>query len=309
MAGNSSHPGRGVISKAFSLLEAFRPANRELSLNQLARRTDLPISTVYRTANELVECGGLERVDGGGYRVGLRLWEIGSLSDRATSMLTVVVPFMQDLYEVTHETVQLAILDGRDALFIEKLYGTRSAMVRSTRGGRLPLHCTGVGKVLLAHAPPELAEQLLENGLQRFTRYTLTTPQELTRALDEVRRTGLAFQREEMDLGLVSVAAPIMDADNTVVASLSVVVRSSRIQLRQLAPAVQTAAASASREMREHSVRGANADGMLRMLRAGQPQSGDGRLPAGPQPHPGTAGARPASSSRDGRRAAAGDTG
>lgn len=270
MAGNSSHPGRGVISKAFSLLEAFRPANRELSLNQLARRTGLPISTVYRTANELVENGALERVDGGGYRVGLRLWEIGSLADRATSMLSIVVPFMQDLYEVTHETVQLAILDGQDALFVEKIYGTRSALVRSTRGGRLPLHCTGVGKALLAKAPQEFVDRLIERGLQRYTPYTMTTARELNRALGEVRRTGLAFQREEMDLGLVSVAAPLTDADDDVVAALSVVVRSSPYQLRQLAPAVQTAAASASREMREHGVHGATADSMLRMLRIGQ---------------------------------------
>jgi DNA-binding IclR family transcriptional regulator len=277
MAGNSIHPGRGVISKAFSLLEAFRPANRELSLNQLARRTELPISTVYRTANELVENGALERVDGGGYRVGLRLWEIGSLSDRATSMLTVVVPFMQDLYQVTHETVQLAILDGQEALFIEKLYGMRSALVRSTRGGRLPLHCTGVGKVLLAHAPQELVDSVIERGLERYTRYTMTTAHELNRALAEIRRTGVAFQREEMDLGLVSVAAPLTDAEGTVVAALSVVVRSSRYQLRQLAPAVQTAAASASREMREHEVHGANADGLLRMLRFGQPGESSAR--------------------------------
>jgi DNA-binding IclR family transcriptional regulator len=271
MAGNNSHPGRGVVSKAFSVLEAFRPTYRELSLNQLARRTELPISTVYRTANELVEAGGLERVDGGGYRVGLRLWEIGSLSERATSMLTVVVPFMQDLYEVTHETVQVAILDGQDALFIEKIYGIRSALVRSTRGGRLPLHCTGVGKVLLAHAEQDFVDRLIERGLERYTQYTLTTAHELNRALGEIRRSGVAFQREEMDLGLVSAAAPLTDATGTVVAALGVVVRSSRYQLRQLAPAVQTAAASASREMRERGVHGATADGMLRMLKAGQP--------------------------------------
>jgi DNA-binding IclR family transcriptional regulator len=281
MAGNSIQPGRGVISKAFALLEAFRPGQRELSLNQLARRTELPISTVYRTANELLECGALERVTGGGYRVGLRLWEIGALSERATSMLSVVVPFMQDLYEVTHENVQLAILDGHDALFIEKIFGFRSASTRSTRGGRLPLHCTGVGKVLLANAPQQLVDDLLSHGLERYTPYTLTTPQELIRALSEIRRTGLAFQREEMDLGLVSVAAPLTDAGNMVVAALSVVGRSSPSQLRQLAPAVQTAAASASREMREQGVHGANAEAMMRILKTGHPAQAT--TPARPQ--------------------------
>jgi DNA-binding IclR family transcriptional regulator len=279
MAGNSSERGRGVISKAVSVLEAFTPNQRELSLNQLAQRTGLPVSTTYRTATELVEWGGLERVEGGGYRIGLRLWEVGELAHRATSMLKIVVPFMQDLYEVTHENIQLAILDGTDALFIEKLFGPRSSQVRSTRGGRLPLHCTGVGKVLLAHAPPHVLDDLLRAGLKRFTPYTLTTPRELTRALSEVRRTGIAFQGQEMDLGLMSVAAPITDEDGTVVAAISVVLRASRYQLRQLAPAVRTAAASASRELAEAGVHGVSAEGMLRLLATERTErTGDPRL-------------------------------
>jgi DNA-binding IclR family transcriptional regulator len=166
-------------------------------------------------------------------------------------------------------------------LFIEKIFGFRSASTRSTRGGRLPLHCTGVGKVLLANAPQQLVDDLLSHGLERYTPYTLTTPQELIRALSEIRRTGLAFQREEMDLGLVSVAAPLTDAGNMVVAALSVVGRSSPSQLRQLAPAVQTAAASASREMREKGVHGANAEAMMRILRTGHPAQAT--TPARPQ--------------------------
>src|ERR1700759_791441 len=103
MAGNNGQAGRGVISKAVSVLDAFRAQRRELSLNQLAQLSGLPLSTAYRTANELAECGLRERVESGGYRIGLRLFELGNLAERAVSMLSVVVPFMQDLYEVTHE--------------------------------------------------------------------------------------------------------------------------------------------------------------------------------------------------------------
>jgi DNA-binding IclR family transcriptional regulator len=266
MAGNNAQRGRGVISKAASVLEAFRPFHRELTLNQLAQQTGLPVSTAYRTASELVERGLLERVEGGGYRIGLRLWEIGQLADRATTMPRVVVPFMQDLYEVTHETVQLAILDGTEALFVEKIYGPRSASTRAIRGGRLPLHCTGVGKVLLAHSPVRLVDELLEAGLKRYTPHTITAGRDLGRALSEVRRTGIALAREELDLGLVSVAAPLRDQTGAVIASLSVVVRTSVQQLRHLAPAVRTAAASASREMAEQGVRGVGPDALLRIL-------------------------------------------
>jgi DNA-binding IclR family transcriptional regulator len=272
MVGSSRKEGRSVIGKAVALLEAFRQGPRELSLNQLAARTGLPLSTAYRIANELVASAVLERAEGGGYRVGLRTWEIGSNADLATSMLNVVVPFMQDLYEVTHENVQLAILDGQEALFIEKIYGSRSAPIRSVRGGRLPLHCTGIGKVLLAYAPQELVDELLRQGLKAYTPHTLTTSDQLNRALSEIRRTRVAYQREEMDIGLMSVAAPVTDAVGAVVAALSVVLRSSRYPLQHLAPAVRTAAASASREMREHDVRGVNAERMRRMLNGGAPE-------------------------------------
>src|SRR5689334_1214011 len=107
MVGNIDPQRQSVTGKAVALLEAFRQGPRDLSLNQLAARTGLPLSTAYRIANELVASAALERAEGGGYRVGLRLWEIGSSADLATSMLHVVVPFMQDLYEVTHESVQL----------------------------------------------------------------------------------------------------------------------------------------------------------------------------------------------------------
>jgi DNA-binding IclR family transcriptional regulator len=270
MADSSGRTAKSVISRTGRLLEAFRPDHRELSLNQLARRAALPVSTTYRMASELVDWGAVERVDGGGYRIGLRPWEIGSLADRATSMFSVVIPFMKDLYEVTHETIQLAVLDGQDALFIEKIYGARSAPVRSTRGGRLPLHCTGVGKVLLAHAPAELLDQLLENGLDRYTPYTMTTARELNRSLSEIRRTGISLQTEEMNLGLMSVASGVHDANGVVVAALSVVFRSSRSQMRQLAPVVRTAAVSASRQLREQGLCGVSADGLLRILHCEQ---------------------------------------
>jgi DNA-binding IclR family transcriptional regulator len=267
MAGNSGQVGRGVINKAVSVLEAFRLDRRELTLNQIAQITGLPLSTAYRTAGELAECGILERAETSGYRIGLRLFELGSYAQRATSMLLVVVPFMQDLYEVTHETVQLAVLDGQEALYIEKLYGTRSPQVRSVRGGRLPLHCTGVGKVLLAHAPAELIEQVLATDLTRYTAHTITDPRELNRVLAEIRRSGVGFQREEITAGLASVAAPLRDETGAVVAALTVVMRSSPTRMRQLAPAVRTAAASASREMGERGVRGAGAESLLQMIR------------------------------------------
>jgi DNA-binding IclR family transcriptional regulator len=257
MAGNSSgRPGRSVTSKVVAVLDAFTSSAPELSLNELARRTGLPLSTAYRLVSELVEWGGLERAERGGYRIGLRLWEIGSLAPRSIGIREVALPFMQDLYEATHENVQLAVLDGHEALYIEKITGRHAISIKSRRGGRLPLHATGVGKVLLAYADADLLEEVLTAGLDRFTPHTIVNPGQLRRSLAEVRRSGIAFAHEEMTLGSVSVASPVFDAHGHAAAAMSIVLRSVRADLKRLAPALRTATLCVSRQLRE---RGADA--------------------------------------------------
>jgi DNA-binding IclR family transcriptional regulator len=238
--------GRSVTSKVVAILDAFTADTPRLSLQGLAERTGLPQSTTYRLASELVEWGGLER-GSGGYQIGMRLWEIGELARRGEQLRDVALPFMPDLYDATRENVHLAVLDGREALYIEKITGRRAARVVTRRGGRLPLHATGVGKVLLAYAPEELVAEVLSNGLTRYTPYTIIVPAQLRRKLAEVRRTGLAFAIEEITLGSVSVAAPIFSAPGTAVAALALVVRSSRKDVQRLAPAVRATANSLSR--------------------------------------------------------------
>jgi DNA-binding IclR family transcriptional regulator len=244
--------GRSVTSKVVALLDAFSLDRPELSLNELARRTGLPLSTTYRLAQELVAWGGLERAPGAGYRIGLRLLEIGSLAPRSAALNTIVLPFMQDLYEATHENVHLAVLGGHEALYVERVTGRRSISVRSRRGGRLPLHATGVGKVLLAYADPALLTEVIAAGLRRYTPYTIVAPDHLKRTLAEVRRTGVAFAREEMTVGRVSVASPLLDAQGGAVAAMSIVMPSSSADPQRLAPALRTATLSASRELRQH---------------------------------------------------------
>jgi len=252
VAGGSTHwQGRSVISKVVCLLDAFGTDAPELSLGDLARITGLPVSTTYRLATELVDWGGLERADGAGYRIGMRMWELGALAARGVTLRDVALPFMQDLYEATHENVHLAVRDHLEALYVDTIAGRESVPVRSRRGGRLPLHATGVGKVLLAHAPPEVLAAVLEAGLRRYTPYTVVTPGHLRRALADVRRTGVAFAREEMSLGSASVAAPVVGEDGTVVAALAVVRRSGSVDLRRLALAVRTAAISTSRALQQ----------------------------------------------------------
>ncbi|MGH3341473.1 MAG: IclR family transcriptional regulator [Carbonactinosporaceae bacterium] len=249
MSGNSREPGRSVTSKVFAILWAFTPARSELSLTEISRLTGLPGPTAHRLTSEMVRWGGLERLDAGTYRIGLRLWEVGALAPRQRSLRDVALPYMQDLYEATHENVQLAVLDGREALYVEKISGREAVPIISRVGGRLPLHATGVGKILLAHARPALREQVLAGRLERFTPYTIVMPGKLRQALAEVRRSGLAYCYEEMTLGSVSLAAPVRDRPGPVVAALSIVVRSFPVDTQRLAPAVRRAARGLSREL------------------------------------------------------------
>jgi DNA-binding IclR family transcriptional regulator len=161
---------------------------------------------------------------------------------------------MQDLYQATGENVQLAVRDGWQALVLDKISGKRSVDTRTEVGGRLPLHATGVGKVILAYSEPELVRAVVADGLDRRTRHTIVIPGRLLAALAEVRRTSLGHALEEMTLGAASVAAPVLDGHGRLHAALAVVVRP-RAGVHHLGSAVRTAALGLSRRLGEHTRR------------------------------------------------------
>lgn len=251
MSGGNAVSGRTVTSKVLAILGTFAPGESRLTLTQISRRAKLPIATVHRLAGELVAWGAIEREPDATYRVGVRLWEIGSLAPVRTGLRELAIPYMEDLYEASHANVQLAVLHGLDALFVEKISGRDSVPIVTRVGGRLPLHATGVGKVLLAHAPPEVLEGLLARGLERLTPRTIVEPEELRRCLEDVRRNGFAYTRDEMTVGSISVGAPIVGPDAAVVAALSIVVGSTSTDVGRLAPVVRTAARALSRRVTE----------------------------------------------------------
>ena len=156
MAGNTSVSGATVTSRVLALLGAFDARHRELSLSDLARRSGVPLATAHRLAAELAEWGALHKTGEGKYVVGRRLWDIGLLAPVARELREVAIPFLHDLYGATLETVHLAVREDDHVLYLETLSGSRSVPVVSTVGSRLPMHATGVGKVLLAYAPDDV---------------------------------------------------------------------------------------------------------------------------------------------------------
>jgi DNA-binding IclR family transcriptional regulator len=222
VAGNSTRRGVSVTSRVLALLGAFDAAHRSLSLSQLAQRAGLPLATAHRLVAELVTWGALVRDTSGEYVIGRRMWDLGLLAPVQSGLRQLASPYMQDLYGATLATVHFAILDGDKALYLDKVSGHASVPVVSQMGSRLPLHCTGVGKVLLAHAPEDVQDRVLAN-LTRVTAYTITHPGRMREQLDAIRRDGFALTLEEMSLGACSVAVPVRAADGTVVAGLGIV--------------------------------------------------------------------------------------
>ncbi|MFI5952129.1 IclR family transcriptional regulator [Cryptosporangium sp. NPDC051539] len=246
-AGRSAH---GLaVRRATQLLAAFGPERRTMTLTQLAHRTGLPLTTAHRLVGVLAECGLLERDDAGAYHVGLRLWEIASLAPRGLGLREVALPFMEDLYAVTQENVQLSIRDGLESVFVERLAGRTAVPVLTRVGGRFPLHPTAVGRVLLAYAPPDVQDAVLARPLAAYTPKTVTDPRTLRRILAEVRALGWAVNDRQVTLDSLSVAAPVRAADGSVVAAVSVVVSAGSATANALAPMVRAAARGISRSL------------------------------------------------------------
>ncbi len=234
-----------MTSRVLALVGAFDESHRRLALTELAGRADLPLSTAHRLVAELVEWGALTRGADGRYVVGRRLWDVGLLAPVNTDLVETASPHLHDLYAATRATVHLAVREDDQALYLDRLRGRASVPVVSTVGSRLPLHATGVGKVLLAHAPEEVRARALAR-LTRVTAYTVTHAGVLDQQLARVRRDGHATTSEEMTLGACSVAVPVR-RDGVVVAALGIVVPSLRGQRARLVGALEVAARGVGR--------------------------------------------------------------
>ena len=241
-----------AAGKALAVLATFGRDRQSQTLTQIAHQTGLALSTTHRLVSELAEWGALERGDGGSWHIGLRLWEVASVCPRGQILRDVALPFMQDLYEATHENIQLAVREGTELVFVERIAGHRSVELRTMVGARFPLAATGMGRVLLAHAPTDIQEAVLEHPLQAWTRYTITDPDVLRAQLKGIRREQVVVSDRQFSESTLAVAAPVrIGPSGPVHAALGVVVAADRTteRVRALRRPVLHAAQAISAEL------------------------------------------------------------
>jgi IclR family acetate operon transcriptional repressor len=258
-----------AIERAVSILNAFSPEDPELGVTELAERLGLHKSTVHRFMVNLDAAGLVERNPRTGrYRLGLRIFELGGLVMQQMNLWDEALPFLEGLVHDTGETGHLAVLDGGEAIYIERVEARRALRVPSAIGRGYPAHATNLGKVLLADLSRERVEEIVaERGLAAYTPHTITGLEELEAELERIRVLGYAIDNEEYDEGLRCIGAPVRDHSGHVVAALGIggpVTRITPDRVDELAELVMTAARGLSRRLGAHRS-GAYAPAALRV--------------------------------------------
>jgi len=211
------------VDHALAVLESFDAANPELGVTALSGRLKLAKSTVYRLLSTLAARGYVcQNPATGKYRLGLKAFEVGSLAVSQLTVREIALPLLERLRDATKETVHLGVRDGDAVIYLDKIETPHAMRMYSRTGRRAPLHCTALGKVLLAFAPSTEAARLLRRGLRRYTPNTIIDPDVLGKELGKIREDGYALDEEEFEEGLKCVAAPLWDYSGTVVASAGI---------------------------------------------------------------------------------------
>lgn len=200
------------VAKALQLLSAFRKAHTDLTLTELAGRAGLPKSTAFRLLGELEQAGFVSR-HGTKYRLGVSLFELGSRVSmcRPQGLRDTAIHFLSQLHAATGGlTVHLAMLEGPEILYLEKIHGPRTPRVRTMPGQRKPASITALGKAMIAHGSAADLQAVLDHGLTRRTHFSIMHPDRFLDEMNATRRDGVARDHEESATGLVCVAAPIV---------------------------------------------------------------------------------------------------
>jgi DNA-binding IclR family transcriptional regulator len=243
VAGRSSEPGVSLLERAFRMLRALPADGTTITVPDLARAANLPVSTTHRLVAELAALGAVERTPAG-VSMGLGLWELGERSAVLRQLREAALPELIELYESTGENVHLAVLVGHEVLYAAKANGKRAIPTLSEVGHRHPLHTTGVGRAILLTRDATWLEEYLREPLEAETRHTITDAAKLREVIAAEAVKGWAFTHQEMTLGNISIAMPLRERPGLPPAAIGIVAHASSADEVRLLPLLRRAAAA-----------------------------------------------------------------
>lgn len=242
----NSASGDSVVDRVVRVIESFPEGVTALQLSDVAERSGLPLSTAHRLVRQLSEHGLLETGAGGTVRLGMRLWELANRNSPTLALRQAAVPFMEDIQQVLNQNVNLAVLDGWEALFVERLSRRGSVANRARVAGRMPVHISSAGIALMANQPRKRQAEYLAQFSDPGGKVSTDVVRQL---LAEAAQQGYAQLAGVVDPDTWGIAVPVLDGKRRTVAALGVVVPLAEMRLQALVPALQTAARGIGRQL------------------------------------------------------------
>lgn len=237
-----------MTSRALEVLGSFDAQHARQSLSQISRRTGMPVATCYRLLRDLAAWGAVSRGEEGSYTVGPRIAQLGLLAPLERGLRQTAAPYMQDVLFATRQIVNLFILDGTEALLLDRIAGTRVGAPIARPGDRLPLHTSAGGKVLLAHGPADLVDAAAAR-LAPETHQSIADRPRLDAELERVRERGYATTEGEHSSGAYGLAVPVRGVEGEVIAALGIVNLARITDFQRIVPALQVASAAITRSL------------------------------------------------------------
>ena len=241
------------VLKAIDILQAFSPSEPRLTLAEIANRLGMPKSTTHNLLATLLSCGFVEKVDANHYALGTAVIALTQAVRVNVELRDRAAPLLRELADLCRESVYLTVLDGDYGLYIYAVESPHRLMARTAVGDRAHLHCTSVGKAMLAHLPTKEVEAIVERvGLPASSELTITRPEALREELAATRARGFAIDSQEHEPHTFCIGAPIFDASGRVVAACSISGADPEIvsrRLVELSQRVREVAQEASRRM------------------------------------------------------------
>lgn len=245
----TERPKRTAASRVLAVLEAFKHCDGALRLSDISKHADMPLPTAHRLVHELLDWGGLDVDDQGRYRLSRKFLELASISTRALRSREVAVPHLVDLHRRSGLTVMLGVRDNRDILYLDALRAHPNWSGENRIGGRLPLHITAGGLLLLAYSSSETIDRYAARPLQRYTEHSPSNAMELRALLKRVRRERCCMADRFLSQYAGSVAAPIIDVSGEIIAAVGAVYIVERDNPRPIIDLVRLTATRVSNDL------------------------------------------------------------